>query len=398
MPRVLYIDVPFEDEPGGDKHRSRFLFRTLEKSFETDLLLVHPHSPTPARPSRSHRHPPILELQAQPPGWFHSHSVFRFDAKQTRAYLDLLSARRYDAVVCRFHSPWFLALGAETHPSRPAVLIDLDMVSSRLVGLTWRQEPSIRNRWFLFERIKLERLERDLLRRPWQVLFSNPIERDQMALDLERHGTRVRLGVLPNILVAPTLTTFPESKPIILFFGSLSSAANTDAFRFLMRDILPLIDADLRRHQVRIHVAGKNPPPWFAKLIQASGSDRVTLVGRVDSMETAIAEARFVFLPLRVASGTRTRILEAAAQLRTVVTTPLGAEGIAVGTDVIIAQDPEGLATSIRRLLDAPDRAVDLGRRLRDRCRDRYGETRIAGEFLALFNEFLQAHRDSPPP
>lgn len=395
MPRVLYIDVPFEDEPGGDKNRSRFLFRTLGGAFETDLLLVHPYSPSPSQPSRTHRHQPILELQAQPPGWIHSHSVFRFDPNQNRAYLNLLSARRYDAVVCRFHSPWFLALGAETHPSRPAIMIDLDMVSSRLVGLTWRQQPSIRNRWFLFERIKLERLERNLLGRPWQVLFSNPIERDQMALDLERQGTRVRLGVLPNIMVAPTLTSLPEAKPIILFFGSLNSAANTDAFRYLMRDLLPLIDADLRRHQVRIHVAGKNPPPWFSKLIQASGSDRVTLVGKVDSMETAIAESRFVLLPLRVASGTRTRILEAAAQLRTVVTTPLGAEGIAVGTDAIVAQDPENLAAGIRRLLDAPDRAVDLGRRLRDRCRDRYGETRIAGEFLSLLNEFLQAHRDS---
>jgi glycosyltransferase involved in cell wall biosynthesis len=396
MPRVLYIDVPFEGEPGGDKNRSRFLFQTLRQAFETDLLLVHPHHPGSSGESRTRRHPPILELQAQPPGWFHSHSVFRIDPKQNRAYLDLLSARRYDAVICRFHSPWFLALGAETHPSRPAILMDLDMVSSRLVGLTWRQNPSIRNRWFLFERIKLERLERDLLRRPWQVLFSNPIERDQMALDLKRESTRVRLGVLPNILVAPKLTSVPETKPIILFFGSLNSAANTDAFRHLMRDILPLLDADLRRHQVRIHVAGKNPPPWFSQLIQESGSDRVTLVGRVDSMETAIAESRFVFLPLRVASGTRTRILEAAAQHRTVVTTSLGAEGIAVGTDAILANDPENLAAGVRRLLEAPDRAVDLGRRLFDRCRDRYGETRIAGEFLSLFNEFLQAHRDTP--
>jgi glycosyltransferase involved in cell wall biosynthesis len=393
MPRVLYIDVPFEDEPGGDKNRSRFLFNTLGTAFETDLLLVHPHKNQPARATHGLRHKPILELQAQPPGWFHSHSVFRIDPRQNRAYLDLLSARRYDAVVCRFHSPWFLALGAHAHPSRPAVVMDLDMVSSRLVGLTWRQDPSIRNRWFLFERIKLERLERNLLHRPWQVLFSNPVERDQMALEVERQGTRVRLGVLPNILVAPTLTSVPETQSIILFFGSLNSAANTDAFRYLMQDILPLIDADLRRHQVRIHVAGKNPPPWFSQLIQKSGSDRVILVGRVDSMETAIAESRFVFLPLRVASGTRTRILEAAAQLRTVVTTPLGAEGIAVGTDALIANGPQGLAASIRRLLDAPDRAVDLGRRLCVRCRDRYGETRIAGEFLGLLKEHLQAHR-----
>lgn len=396
MPRVLYIDVPFEDEAGGDKNRSRFLFQTLCSAFETDLLRVHPHGSKPPPPSPSPRKP-RLELHALPPSPLQSHSVFRIGPAETTAYLNLLTERRYDAVVCRFHSPWLLALAADNHPSHPAVVVDLDMVSSRLVGLSWRQAPSLRNRWFLFERIKLERLERRLLRRPWQVFFSNPVERDHIALELARQGSRVHLGILPNILVAPTVPPHPESKPIILFFGSLNSAANSDAFRYLMQDILPRIETDLQRHNVRIHVAGKSPPPWFTTLIKDSGSDRVDLIGRVDSMESAIADSRFVLLPLRIASGTRTRILEAAAQLRTVVTTPLGAEGIAVGNDAVIASDPDGLAAAIRRLLDAPDRAVDLGRRLGDRCRDRYSEPRIAGEFLSQLREFLEAHKQAHP-
>jgi len=94
-------------------------------------------------------------------------------------------------------------------------------------------------------------------------------------------------------------------------------------------------------------------------------------------------------------SDTRTRILEAAAQLRTVVTTPLGAEGIAVGNDAVIASDSDGLAAAVRRLLDAPDRAVDLGRRLGDRCRDRYSEPRIASEFLSQLKECLDAHKQA---
>jgi hypothetical protein len=144
-------------------------------------------------------------------------------------------------------------------------MIDLDMVSSRLVGLTWRQQPSIRNRWFLFERIKLERLERNLLGRPWQVLFSNPIERDQMALDLERQGTRVRLGVLPNIMVAPTLTSLPEAKPIILFFGSLNSSANTDAFRYHAWIRSFRASRRISRNGTCASMSpARIPPPWFS--------------------------------------------------------------------------------------------------------------------------------------
>ncbi len=397
MPRVLYIDVPFESGTGGANNRSRLLFRALRSAYETDLLLVHPRGSDSTQRPDATKYPPTLELNALPPCWIRSRSVFQFGSAGTRAYLELLSTRRYDAVVCRFHSPWLLAATAANHPSRPAIVVDLDLVSSRLVGLKWRQTPSLRNLGTLIERIHLERLERRLLRKPWLVFFSNPAERDQLALDLARRGSRVRLGILPNILVAPTIPPHPESSPIILFWGCLDSPANTDAFRFLMGDILPLIDADLRRHQVRIHVAGINAPPWFSRLIRESGSDRVVLVGPVPSIESAIADSRFVLLPLRVASGTRTRILEAAAQLRTVVTTPLGAEGIGVGSDAIVASKAEGIATGIRRLLDAPDRAVDLGRRLGDRCRHRYSEPRIASEFLTQMQEFLQAHREAHP-
>ncbi|MGE4180620.1 MAG: glycosyltransferase [Limisphaerales bacterium] len=396
MPRVLYIDTPFESGTGGACTRSRLIYRALRSTHETDLLLVHPHhGPTPSAQPASPRFPPTLELKALPPRWFSSRVAFRIGAAGTRAYLDLLSRRRYDAVVCRLHTPWLLAAIASNHPSHPALIVDLDLVSSRLVGLKWRQAPSFRNIGTLVERIHLERLEHRILRKPWLVFFSNPAERDQLALDLARQGSRVRLGILPNILIPPTIPPHPESSPVILFFGCLDSPANTDAFRFLMGDILPLIDADLRRHRVTIHVAGIKAPPWFSSLIRESGSDRVALVGPVNPIETAIADSRFVLLPLRVASGTRTRILEAAAQLRTVITTPLGAEGIAVGSDAIVAPDATGIASGIRRLLDAPDRAVDLGRRLGDRCRHRYSESRVAGELLTQMRDFLETRRES---
>ena len=180
-------------------------------------------------------------------------------------------------------------------------------------------------------------------------------------------------------------------QPAILFFGSMNSGANTDAFRFLVESLLPLLDAELRRHGVKLHIVGKNPPPWFAELLVKSQSDRVLLVGGVDSMERAIAESRFVFLPLRVASGTRTRILEAAALGKAVVTTTIGAEGIEVGDDALIADTPEALAAAVRRLLDDPAQASKLGERLRERCVARYSEPRVAGDLVREVSEFIAA-------
>jgi glycosyltransferase involved in cell wall biosynthesis len=269
------------------------------------------------------------------------------------------------------------------------------MVSSRLVGLTWNQNPSLKNRWFLFERIKLQRFERELLRQPWMVAFSNPAE---LASLREEHGPSPapgRLIELPNVMPLSGRVPEPKREPAILFFGSMNSAANLDGFRFLMDDLLPQIEGDLKQHNVKIHIAGKNPPAWFAERIRQSGTDRVHLLGAVDSMDHTIASSLFVLLPLRVASGTRTRILEAAAQHRAVVTTPIGAEGIDVGDAALVEPNASALAHAIRRLLQDPAGSDRLGAALGERCTARYSQDRVAKDFRDDLESFLSARKET---
>lgn len=387
-PRILYIDVPFELESGGDKNRSRFLWSVLSESFDVECLLVAGPSPAGSRP-RFASIVPVRELRPQPAPWYQSDSIFRFAQAERDEFRQLLTKRGYAAVFLRFHSSWELAELALGQTNGPAVIVDLDMLSSRLVGLRWQQEPSLRNRWFLFERIKLDRFERRLLARPALVLFSNPVELADQRKRVE--NLQATLAVLPNVMPELAPPTDVKVEPVILFFGSLNSAANTDAFRFLVTDLLPYLEADLQRHGVKIHVVGKNPPAWMEKLLKDAGSDRVVLVGGVASMEQAIAQSRFVFLPLRVASGTRTRILEAAAVGRAVVTTALGAEGIEVGDDALIADEPEQLAAAVRTLLENPSRAEQLGQRLRERCQARYSAQRVARDLVQEVSRFLPA-------
>jgi glycosyltransferase involved in cell wall biosynthesis len=395
-PRLLYVDVPFEHESGGDKNRSRFLWQTLSGAFDTDLLLVAPSAATTGRPLFTD-FKPVLRLPPVRGPWHQSQSVFAFGPLELDAFGERLTERRYDAVFTRFHSPWALARAAAAHPTRPAVIVDLDMVSSRLVGLTWRQAPSFKNRWFLFEKLKLARLEKQLVRQTFLVFLSNPVELADLRDRVAPRPAPARLAVLPNVMPAAPRLAALTPQPAVLFFGSLNSGANTDAFRFLVESLLPLLDADLRRLGVKIHIVGKHPPPWFADLLLKSKSDRVLLIGGVDSMERAIAEARFVFLPLRVASGTRTRILEAAAIGKAVVTTTIGAEGIEVGDDVLIADTPAALAAAVRQLLDDPAQAEALGQRLRARCVSRYSAARVEVDLVREVRQFIAASRRAGP-
>ncbi|MFO1459237.1 MAG: glycosyltransferase [Verrucomicrobiota bacterium] len=389
--RVLYLDVPFEHETGGDKNRSRFLWSALTSAFDTDWGRILPaNKPLPPETETGIR-PVVTLLSARNP-WWESDSVFQFPNAELEKFRHLLTQRNYAAVVARFHAPWHLARIASEHPTRPAVVVDLDMLSSRLVGLTWQQAPSLRNRWFLMERLKLERCERALMRRPFLVLLSNPEE----LADVRRRGVPreppCRLEVLPNVMPDPghvsADTAFPRRSGI-LFFGSLNSAANTDAFRHLADDLLPGLAPTLRRLGARIEVVGRNPPAWFADHLRGPNGDLVSLVGGVPSMDLAIRNSRFVLLPLRVASGTRTRILEAAAAGRAVVTTPIGAEGIDVGDDACIADTTDGLVAAAVRCLEHPAETDALGLRLRHRCLARYSSDRVGGDFTQLLASWI---------
>jgi glycosyltransferase involved in cell wall biosynthesis len=306
-----------------------------------------------------------------------------FSAADQERFLQVVREGKFDVIVGRFTAGWELMAAAAREFPQLTVVLDVDMVSSRLVALTWASDRCFKRRWFLFEKWKLERFERKLFRSPWLFLFSN---------GMEMAGARPPLSaawfaLLPNIM-PPVRELNPPRQPVILFFGSLDSTANEDGFNFLVDEVLSLIEADLKQHQVKIRVAGKNPLPSLTAKLRAHPTDRVMLTGPVDSIDQALAESLFVLLPLRIASGTRTRILEAAAVGRAVVTTAIGAEGLDLGDTVLIGDTAAELAAHTRRLLADQAAAATLGRRLRERALALYATTKVAEDLVKEIKAF----------
>jgi glycosyltransferase involved in cell wall biosynthesis len=82
-----------------------------------------------------------------------------------------------------------------------------------------------------------------------------------------------------------------------------------------------------------------------------------------------VERAAVYVVPLRIGGGSRLKILEALAMGRAVVSTSVGAEGLDVEHDrhILLADDPQGFAETVLRLLNDPARCLALaseGRRL----------------------------------
>ena len=108
----------------------------------------------------------------------------------------------------------------------------------------------------------------------------------------------------------------------MLLAGSFSYPPNADAAHYFVSNILPLIRRN--RPDVTLRLVGEPT----ASVTALAGDPAVTVVGWVPDIEVELARADVAVVPLRYGSGTRVKILEAAAHRIPVVSTTIGAEGL----------------------------------------------------------------------
>jgi glycosyltransferase involved in cell wall biosynthesis len=172
----------------------------------------------------------------------------------------------------------------------------------------------------------------------------------------------------------------------------LSTFQNTDGIQWFVQEIWPIIARG--RPDARLRILGKQPPPAVLAL-QKPG---VEVVGFVEDLRPSLAEAAAVVVPLRLGSGTRLKIVEAMAMGKAVISTHLGAEGLEVehGKDILLADEPEGFAREVLRVLHEPVLAARLGAAARALAVDRYAWSTAAMTLESLLLELVEGGRDRP--
>ena len=197
--------------------------------------------------------------------------------------------------------------------------------------------------------------------------------------DLRAAGVE-RVVVVPNgVDLERTRPTAGPDGATVLFAGDLAYGPNVDAARWIAAEIAPAI----RRlvESCRIVVAGRSASPELRAELSAAG---VEVRSPVADMTETLAEASVILVPLRSGGGTRLKVLEAFGAGRAVVSTTLGAEGIAAehGRHLLLADSPAELADATVSLLGdrgARERLTAEARRL---VEERYG-WRAIGAALA---------------
>jgi glycosyltransferase involved in cell wall biosynthesis len=139
-----------------------------------------------------------------------------------------------------------------------------------------------------------------------------------------------------------------EKTPTILFYGSLGGKQNYDAFFRLYNKIFPRIIKQIP--ETRLLVLGGNPPDKIKRL---GKKPNIEVTGFVEDVRRSIAQASVMILPMEIAAGFRSRVVEVMAMGVPVLGThnALDSIGFSNGIDGIIEDNNELLADFAVRLL-----------------------------------------------
>jgi glycosyltransferase involved in cell wall biosynthesis len=181
----------------------------------------------------------------------------------------------------------------------------------------------------------------------------------------------------------------PEIPGRLVFSGSMDWHPNEDAVIYFGESILPKIRE--RVPQASFAIVGRNPTGTLR-----AAADRLGMIvtGTVADVRPYLGEAAVYVVPLRAGSGTRMKIFEALGMAKPVVSTTVGAEGLALTDrkEFIAADDPANFAAAVVHLLHNETRRSELGRAGRALVVERYSWDQVASEFEALCEEVAPAH------
>lgn len=296
-----------------------------------------------------------------------------FDPALRRRAAELLAAENFDLIVCDFVQ---MARNVVGLPGPPAVLFQHNVEAEIFERHARTDSGWVRRRFMAYQAAKM---------RVFEAWAGGQFARVVAVSDRDRDQFRSRYGWqhVDTIDTAVDIDyyrpqTGEESPHTMVFVGSLDWLPNQDGLSWFVSEVWPLIRSQVPDAVFRI--VGRNPSRSMLELGAVPG---IELVGGVPDTRPWLARSSLVVVPLRIGGGTRLKVFEAMAMGKPVVSTTLGAEGLAVesGNNIALADGPAALAEAVTQLLQNPPARHQMGLAARRLVEEKFSAESVARQF-----------------
>lgn len=173
-----------------------------------------------------------------------------------------------------------------------------------------------------------------------------------------------------------------RDEAMIIFVGKMSYEPNIVAVNYFAKSVFPSLREVIGG--LRFVIVGANPDKRVMKLSQIEG---VEITGFVDSVEPYLQKCTMVVAPMLTGAGIQNKIIQAMAYGCCVATSPIGAEGLNVTTEIAIFNSTREWIDGMTGLLHDKRQRALMGHDARD-----YVVNNLSKEVVAAqFGEFISA-------
>jgi glycosyltransferase involved in cell wall biosynthesis len=209
------------------------------------------------------------------------------------------------------------------------------------------------------------------------------------------HHTETTTTVIPAGVDSSMFAPNPAIQPrpyTISYIGGMDWLPNIEATIWFIEQVMPLVRARLPRCE--FHVAGKQMPEHIHNYGSDPRHPNVFTYSDVPSAAEFMQSYQITVVPLLSGGGMRLKVVEAMALGLPIVSTRVGAEGIALthGESVLYADTPEEFVEALVLLFENPTLAQSLGARARSIALAQYtweGVTAQLTAFLEHMRHYL---------
>lgn len=171
----------------------------------------------------------------------------------------------------------------------------------------------------------------------------------------------------------------------VYHIGAMDWKPNYDGVEWLCREVWPLVLKSVP--DAELHLAGKSLDS------QINFGERIHNHGEVKSAAEFMSRYQVMAVPLHSGGGVKIKVIEGLFSGKPVVTTPIGAEGIACtnGVDIAIADNAADYARNIVELLLNPGKAAMMGEAGKKTAAENHELGRVTEKLCDFYNKLIHS-------
>jgi glycosyltransferase involved in cell wall biosynthesis len=293
-------------------------------------------------------------------------AVSRWCSKDAERLIgDLLRKEKFDRAVCDF------LVSSGHYPDLPGCVLFQHNVETMIWRRTAEHATGLKKPYMQLQAQRMFDYERKVCREVGYTIAVSQTDADLMR----------QMFDVSNVAHIPTGVDLDYFRPQpsqpaadLVFVGSMDWRPNDDGVSWFVSEVLPLIRK--QRPDCSVAIVGRNPAANIKAL-------PVEVTGTVPDVRPYLWGSKVSIVPLRIGGGTRLKIYESMAARVPVVSTTVGAEGLAYrdGHDIAIADSPEAFANACVDLLANDARRASLSQAAWQMVADRFSWDQVSREF-----------------